>query len=103
MESYNLVSFAGIFVLLAFAWLFSSDRRNMNWRVIGWGIGLQMIFALFIFLFPPGVKVFLVVNDVVVKVMESASAGTRFQAGQAQKASAALLPQCAPRAMDCAL
>jgi len=81
-RAYNLVSVAGIFILLAFAWLFSANRRNMNWRVVVGGIALQIVFALFVFLFPPGVKVFLVVNDVVVKVMESASAGTRFLFGR---------------------
>ena len=42
MDVYNLVSFAGIFVLIAFAWVLSCDRKNMNWRVIGWGIGLVL-------------------------------------------------------------
>lgn len=37
MDIYNLVSFAGIFVLISFAWVLSADKKNMNWRVIGWG------------------------------------------------------------------
>ena len=75
MDIYNLVSFSGIFVLVGFAWILSSDRRNMNWRVIGWGIGLQLLIASFIFVVPAGADVFRVVNDVVVKVLDSASAG----------------------------
>ncbi|MCK4857138.1 MAG: nucleoside transporter [candidate division Zixibacteria bacterium] len=82
METYNLVSFAGVFVLLILAWLLSADRRNLNWRVIGWGIGLQMGFALFIFVFPAGTKLFLFVNDVVVAVLDSATAGARFVFGR---------------------
>ena len=35
MDVYNLVSFAGIFVLIGFAWDLSADKKNMNWRVIG--------------------------------------------------------------------
>ncbi len=38
---YNLVSFSGIFVLMAIAWLFSADRKLINWRVIIWGTVLQ--------------------------------------------------------------
>jgi len=79
---YNLVSFAGIFVLAFVAWLFSSDRKTVNWRVVAWGIGLQLLFAFFVFVVPAGTKVFLLVNDVVVKVLDSAQAGTRFLFGR---------------------
>ena len=55
---YNLVSFAGIFILMAFAWLLSADRSVVNWRVVIWGLALQMLFAIFIFTRQPnpGVK-----------------------------------------------
>jgi CNT family concentrative nucleoside transporter len=82
MDIYNLVSFAGIFILVGFAWLLSADRKNMNWRVIGWGIGLQILIAGFIFVVPAGSKLFLVVNEVVVKVLDSASAGAKFVFGR---------------------
>jgi len=82
MDIYNLVSFAGIFILIGFAWVLSADKRNMNWRVIGWGIGLQLLIAVFIFVVPAGAKLFLVVNDVVVKVLDSAGAGAKFVFGR---------------------
>lgn len=81
MDIYNLVSFAGIFILVGFAWLLSADRKNMNWRVIAWGVGLQILIALFIFVVPAGSKVFLVVNDIVIKILDSASAGAKFTFG----------------------
>jgi CNT family concentrative nucleoside transporter len=79
---YNLVSFSGIFVLMLIAWLISSDRKVVNWRVIIWGISLQLMFALFIFVVPAGSQIFLYINDAVVKVLDSASAGTRFLFGR---------------------
>jgi CNT family concentrative nucleoside transporter len=79
---HNLISFAGIFVLMGVAWLLSSDRRVINWRVVLWGTALQFLFALFLFVVPAGTKVFLFVNDAVVKVLDSASAGTRFVFGR---------------------
>ena len=82
MTIYNLISFAGIFVLAFIAWLFSSDKKTVNWRVVAWGIGLQLLFAFFVFVVPAGTKVFLLVNDVVVKVLDSAQAGTRFLFGR---------------------
>jgi CNT family concentrative nucleoside transporter len=82
MNGYNLISFAGIFILVGLAWTLSADRRNVNWRVIGWGLGLQLLVALFIFVVPTGAKVFLAVNDAVVKVLDSAGEGARFVFGR---------------------
>ena len=82
MDIYNLVSFAGIFVLIGFAWVLSADKKNMNWRVIGWGIGLQILIGFFIFVVPVGSDLFSLVNDIVVKVLDSASAGAKFVFGR---------------------
>jgi CNT family concentrative nucleoside transporter len=82
MTVYNLVSLVGIFVIAGVAWLFSANRRVVNWRVVGWGIGLQFLFAFFVFVIPAGTKFFLFVNRVVVTVLDSASAGTRFVFGR---------------------
>jgi CNT family concentrative nucleoside transporter len=82
MQPYNIVSFTGIFILLGLAWVCSANKKNMNWRVILWGITLQMLFALFIFIVPAGTKVFFFLNGVVVKILESATAGTRFLFGR---------------------
>ena len=82
MDGYNLVSFTGIFVLMGLAWALSADRRNVHFRVIGWGIALQLVVALLIFVVPAGARVFLVVNDIVVRVLDSAGAGARFVFGR---------------------
>jgi len=79
---YNLVSFAGIFILMVFAWLLSENRKVINWRVILWGSVLQMLFALFIFIVPAGADVFMFINDVLVKVIDVASSGTKFLFGR---------------------
>ena len=34
MDIYNLVSFVGIFALMAPAWALSADRRRMNWPAV---------------------------------------------------------------------
>lgn len=81
MELYNLVSFSGIFIILAIAWLFSNDKKNMNWKVISWGIGLQLIFAFFIFLLPQGTVLFIKINDIAVAILSAASKGTSFLFG----------------------
>ena len=82
MTAYNLVSFAGLFVLAAVAWLFSTDRKVVNVRVILWGIGLQLLVAFFIFVVPAGAKVFLWVNGAVTAVLGTAMAGVQFVFGR---------------------
>ncbi len=82
MNLFNLISFIGIFVMVGFAWFFSSNRKIVNWRVLFWGIFLQLLFAVFIFLVPAGTKLFLMINRLVVVVLQSASAGTRFLFGR---------------------
>jgi len=85
MQWYNLVSFAGIFVLAFVAWLCSADRRNVNRRLLVWGIGLQLGLALVVFVFlaplPEAWNPFLGLNTLVNKVLESAAAGAQFVFG----------------------
>jgi CNT family concentrative nucleoside transporter len=82
MELHNLVSLLGIFLLAGFAWLCSANRKVINWRVILWGIGLQFLFAFFIFVVPVGAKFFLLVNKIVLAILESATEGTKFLFGR---------------------
>ena len=82
MEIYNLVSLGGIVVLLGFAYLLSSDRKNINYRVVFWGISVQVAFGVFVFLLPQGIKIFLYLNDVVVNIMNSSAAGAKFLFGR---------------------
>ncbi len=38
----------GIFVIVGIAYLFSNNRRKVNWRLVGTGLGIQFVFAIFI-------------------------------------------------------
>lgn len=79
---YNLVSLAGVFLLMIFAWLFSTDRKVVNWRVVLWGTAIMFIFALFIFVIPAGTSIFIFINDMVVKVIDVANEGSKFIFGR---------------------
>jgi concentrative nucleoside transporter, CNT family len=78
---YNAVSAAGLLCLLGFLFLISRHRRRVSFRVIIWGVALQVIFAVFVFLVPFGSKFFLILNDVTMQVIESAFEGIRFLFG----------------------
>jgi CNT family concentrative nucleoside transporter len=82
MDIYNLISAGGLFLLPLLAWGFSENRRVINWRVIGWGLVLQLLFAIFVFVVPAGAKFFLMINKAVVVLLDSATAGTKFLFGR---------------------
>ena len=82
MEKYNLISLSGIFILMGVAWLISSDRKNMNWRLMLWGIVFQFVFACFVFLIPAGSSFLLFINSIILEVLECALAGTEFVFGR---------------------
>ncbi len=44
----HLISFTGMLTLLALAWLLSSNKKKIRVRVIFWGMGLQLLFALIV-------------------------------------------------------
>ncbi len=85
MRLYNFVSFAGIFILLIIAWLMSrflfGNKDIINWHLICWGIGLQLLFALFIFIVPVGITLFQAINDLAIIVLSVASDGAKFVFG----------------------
>jgi CNT family concentrative nucleoside transporter len=78
MNAYNLVSLAGLFLLMALAWLFSTNRREVNLRVICGGVAMQLVFGAFIFLVPAGSAFFLAMSRAVVRVLDTALDGARF-------------------------
>lgn len=59
----RLRSFVGIFVLIGLAALFSTDRKRIDWRLVGAGIGLQLVFALFILKTSIGRMAFAIAGD----------------------------------------
>ena len=81
MDRYNLVSFAGLFVLIGFAWLLSADRRRMNFRAIGWGVSIQLALGMLVFWAPPSRRVFRWLNDAVLALLAAAQAGQKFLFG----------------------
>ncbi|HHL39773.1 MAG TPA: NupC/NupG family nucleoside CNT transporter [Deltaproteobacteria bacterium] len=54
----KIVSLAGVGVFVGVAWLFSEDRRRIDWRLVAWGIGLQAAAAVAVLKTAPGRMVF---------------------------------------------
>lgn len=48
----------GIVILLGIAFLLSNNRKKIDYKLVGWGLGLQLFFALFILKTPVGLPFF---------------------------------------------
>ncbi|MEM1216739.1 MAG: Na+ dependent nucleoside transporter N-terminal domain-containing protein, partial [Bacteroidota bacterium] len=71
----------GVTVLLGICYLLSSDRKAINWRLVGIGMGLQLLLA-FLILIVPGVSgIFDVISKGFTKVIAFTAAGSKFMFG----------------------
>jgi len=75
------LSLAGLPAIVAIAWLFSTERRRMPWRVVVWGTALQLGLALLLLRTAAGRRVFVATNDAVNGLVRFTDAGTRFVFG----------------------
>src|SRR6185295_19398106 len=55
---HQLTSAFGLLALLAICWAASNNRRAIPWRLVAWGTGLQLVFAVVILKTTPGHAVF---------------------------------------------
>ena len=73
-----LFGFFGIACLLAIAWLFSNNRKAVDWRLVATGISLQIAFAALVLLVPGGRDAFNMLGDGFVKILGFVGAGSGF-------------------------
>ena len=68
----------GIFVLLAIAYILSNNKRIINMRIVGWGLGLQLLLALIILKTPMGPPFFSFFDKAIKKLISFSDAGSDF-------------------------
>ena len=68
----------GLISLLGIAWLFSEQRRSVDWRLVATGLGLQIVFACFVLLTPWGTRVFGALSEGFVQLLGFTAQGSRF-------------------------
>lgn len=72
------MSIVGIFGFIGIAWLMSSDRKKILWKLVAVGTVIQLIFALFILRTSVGNAIFSFLNDAIMVLLDFTSAGTAF-------------------------
>jgi CNT family concentrative nucleoside transporter len=72
----------GILAVLLAAYLFSTDRRQIRWRTIVWGLGLQITFAFIVLRSDWGSRFMTWAGGVVTNMLSATFAGTQVLFGQ---------------------
>ena len=71
----------GACVILAIGYVFSTNRRAINWTTVAWGLSLQMIFAFIVLKTSVGQAVFTTVGRYMTKLLGFSSVGSAFVFG----------------------
>lgn len=77
----RLVSVLGLVAMVGIAWIFSTHRRLFPWRVVGLGVGVQLLIGLALLRTDAGSAFFVAVNAGVAGLLGFTQAGTRFMFG----------------------
>ena len=77
----KLVGIIGIILLLLIAFALSNNKKAINYKTVGVGLALQILFGIFIFKVPIGQKIFLWLGAAIVKLLEFANVGGKFVFG----------------------
>jgi len=86
----RLVGVLGIVVILGIGYAMSSQRRSIRWKVIAWGFGLQVLFAIFVLRVPLGQQLFRRLGDIVTSILHYSYAGSEFVFGELGKPNSSL-------------
>ncbi len=74
----RLRSVLGLLLIGGIAWGLSVNRKAIPWRVVFWGLTLQLLFAVFILKTPVGAGIFASLNTLVVALLGFTVEGARF-------------------------
>src|SRR2546426_10966677 len=81
----RLTGIFGILLILGIGVAFSRNRRAISWRVVAWGVGLQLLFAIFVLRVPVGQTIFSWLGATVTKILSFSYAGSEFVFGEIGK------------------
>ncbi len=71
----------GVIALLAIAFALSNNKQAINWRTVGGAFVIQVLIALFVLYFEPGIAALLAITDFVAGVIAYADEGINFVFG----------------------
>jgi concentrative nucleoside transporter, CNT family len=86
----RLTGIFGIAFILGIGVALSRNRRAISLRVVGWGVGLQLAFAIFVLRVPIGQEIFRLLGNAVSALLACSYAGSAFVFGELGKQHSSL-------------
>ena len=74
----RFIGILGILTILGIAYLMSNNKKNIDLRVVIWGLGLQLLFGIFILVTPFGKPIFSWFDKVIKKLLSFSNEGSEF-------------------------
>jgi len=75
----------GLLTMLSLAYIFSTDRRAIRGKTVAWGLGLQIVFAIFVLRIDYGRRIFQAAGGAANRVLSYAFFGSEFVFGDLGK------------------
>ncbi len=81
MLAERAVSVLGLIAMIAIDWLFSTDRRRVPWRIVGWGVAIQLGLGVVLLKTAAGAPFFNGMNALARALISYTETGSRFVFG----------------------
>jgi concentrative nucleoside transporter, CNT family len=81
----RLQSLFGMAVLLGICYAMSNNRSRISWKLVRWGLGLQLVLGLLVLKTRPGQALFRFANDAITKLLSFTGDGASFLFGNLAK------------------
>ena len=74
----RFIGILGIIAILGIAYLMSNNKKNIDLRIVTWGLGLQVLFGIFILVTPFGKPIFSWFDKLIKKLLSFSNDGSEF-------------------------
>ncbi|MGB7622765.1 MAG: nucleoside transporter C-terminal domain-containing protein [Terriglobia bacterium] len=78
---HHFTGLVGLVTIPLLVYFLSTNRRAIRWKTVGWGLGLQITFALLVLKWTPGVYLFKRLGDAINKLLSYSQYGSNFVFG----------------------
>ncbi len=86
----RLVGLLGLAAIIGLGVALSHNRRAIRWRIVAWGLTLQVLFAIFVLRVPAGQRLFRALGTLVTTILGYSYVGSEFVFGELGKPSSSL-------------
>lgn len=86
----RMIGVLGIALIIALAYGMSHNRKAIRWKIVAWGLGLQVAFGIFVLRVPFGTELFRKLGGFVTSILHFSYVGSSFVFGELGKENSTL-------------